>query len=74
MTQCSDCGKTLATEQDIARERCFGCHVKTVRLGFTYGKENFHGPTEREQQRYYEDSKAFKEGKIEKIPARAELI
>ena len=47
---------------------------KDVRLGFTYGQEAFHGPTERERQRAMEDSPRFKAGKIEKIPARQELI
>jgi hypothetical protein len=43
-------------------------------LGFTYGKENFHGLTEREQQRIMEDSPKFKAGLIEKVPSRRELI
>lgn len=29
---------------------CFKCHVKTINLGFTYGKDNFHGPTIKERQ------------------------
>lgn len=29
---------------------CFRCHLRTINLGFTYGKENFHGPTIREKQ------------------------
>lgn len=29
---------------------CFKCHIKTVRLGFTHGQEDFHGPTVRERQ------------------------
>lgn len=29
---------------------CFRCHIRTINLGFTYGKENFHGPTIREKQ------------------------
>ena len=29
---------------------CFKCHVKTIRLGSTQGKEEFHGPTIRERQ------------------------
>ncbi len=69
-----DCGRALESENDIKRGFCFGCHVKSVRLGFRYGKENWQGPTIREQQRYYEDSQAFKDGKISKVPARAELI
>lgn len=30
---------------------CFKCHVKTIRLGFTHGQEDFHGPTIGERQR-----------------------
>ena len=30
---------------------CFKCHVKSIRLGFTHGKEDFHGPTLGERQR-----------------------
>lgn len=29
---------------------CFRCHVKGVRMGFSYGKDQFHGPTLRERQ------------------------
>lgn len=29
---------------------CFKCHIKTVDIGFKYGKENFHGPTIKERQ------------------------
>ena len=29
---------------------CFKCHISTVNLGFTYGKEDFHGPTIKERQ------------------------
>jgi len=29
---------------------CFRCHIKGVRIGFTYGKEDFHGPTIKERQ------------------------
>jgi hypothetical protein len=68
------CKKELKSENDLKRGYCFGCHCKTVRLGYVDGKENFHGPTIRERQRYYEDSDAFKQGKIEKVPTRAELI
>lgn len=30
---------------------CFRCHVKDVNIGFTYGRDNFHGDTIREKQR-----------------------
>jgi hypothetical protein len=68
------CGNSITSENDLKRGLCFACHLKGVRLGFSHGREVFSGPTIREQQRYYEDSPAFKAGKIEKIPARAELI
>jgi len=49
---CEKCGKTF--HFDVIPRRgaiCFGCHVKTVRLGFSHGQENFHGRTIREQER-----------------------
>jgi hypothetical protein len=30
---------------------CFKCHLGMVNIGFTYGKENFHGDTIREKQK-----------------------
>ena len=30
---------------------CFKCHIKGIKWGFTYGKEDFHGPTVVERQR-----------------------
>lgn len=48
---CEQCGKPFRAEELPRRgEVCFGCHVKTIRLGFTYGQEDFHGPTIRERQ------------------------
>ena len=29
---------------------CFKCHIQGIRFGFTYGKEDFHGPTIKERQ------------------------
>jgi hypothetical protein len=72
--QCSTCSKPIEAENDLKRGRCFKCHVKNVRLGFTHGKEDFHGPTVRQRQREMEDSPRFKAGEIEKVPARKELI
>lgn len=38
---------------------CFKCHVKGVHIGFTQGKEEFHGPTIGERARKtIEDSRA----------------
>jgi len=49
---CEQCMRSFYDE-DLPRrgEICFGCHVKSVNLGFTYGKENFHGDTIGERQR-----------------------
>ena len=49
---CETCGKSFEFD-DIPPRRgavCFGCHLKTIRLGFTHGKEDFHGPTIKERQ------------------------
>lgn len=49
---CIHCNRLFQAEELPRRgEVCFGCHVKTIRLGFTYGQEDFHGPTIRERQR-----------------------
>ena len=71
MTNCT-CGKPIASENDLKRGLCFACHIKGVKLGVP---NTFKAAqTIREQQRYYEDSNAFKSGKITKVPERAELI
>jgi len=56
---CELCKKQFEAEELPRRgEVCFGCHVKSIRLGFTYGKEDFHGPTIRErQQKTVDDAK-----------------
>lgn len=48
---CTECG-TLISVSEIPRRGkvCFKCHVKTIDLGFKYGKDNFHGPTIKERQ------------------------
>ena len=49
---CNQCGKTFTF--DVVPRRgaiCFKCHVGSVNLGFTYGRDNFHGPTIGERQR-----------------------
>jgi hypothetical protein len=74
---CDLCDNTLATENDENRGICFRCHVKGIKFGFRstgYGQSNWNESTIREVQRSYEESDAFKQGKIEKIPARKELI
>lgn len=71
MTTCT-CGKPIDSENDLKRGLCFGCHIKNIRLDVP---KTFKAvQTIREQQRFYEDSNAFKSGKITKVPERAELI
>lgn len=45
---------------------CFACKVSTVRLTYTYGREDFHGPTlgERIEQQW----KDVKEGGVDAEP------
>ncbi len=48
---CTECKNTF--EADVTPRRgaiCFRCHLKTVSIGFAYGKEDFHGPTIKERQ------------------------
>jgi len=48
---CKPCGKSFeAAELPRRGNICFKCHIGTVNLGFTYGKEDFHGPTIKERQ------------------------
>ena len=48
---CDQCASRFEAEELPHRGAvCFKCHVKTIRLGFTYGREDFHGPTVRERQ------------------------
>jgi hypothetical protein len=48
---CDSCQNTFVSDEMPRRgPRCFRCHVRSVNLGFTYGKEDFHGPTIRERQ------------------------
>ena len=50
--RCLDCLSTFM-EAELPRRGsiCFKCHIKGIKWGFTYGKEDFHGPTVRERQR-----------------------
>lgn len=49
---CNHCGKSFEFDEELPRRGavCFGCHLKTIRIGFTHGKEDFHGPTIKERQ------------------------
>ena len=51
MFLCEDCGKSVVLDMIPRRGKiCFGCHLKGIRLGFSHGKEDFHGPTIKERQ------------------------
>lgn len=48
---CEQCSKEF--EVDVTPRRgaiCFACHVKGIRIGFSHGKSDFHGPTIKERQ------------------------
>jgi len=48
---CQQCSKQFEVEEMPLRGPvCFKCHIKTIRLGFTQGRDEFHGPTIRERQ------------------------
>jgi hypothetical protein len=52
LSTCTECLTVFEYEGKLPRRGsvCFRCHVKGVRLGFTHGKEDFHGPTIKERQ------------------------
>ena len=45
--KCDTCGNTLPkdkfNEESYSPETCFKCRVNGVRLGFSAGRQNFHG-------------------------------
>lgn len=48
---CDNCSTDFYTPELPRRGAiCFKCHIGTVNLGFTYGKQDFHGPTIKERQ------------------------
>lgn len=51
-TTCTECLTTFEYKDKLPRRGaiCFRCHVRGVRLGFTHGKEDFHGPTIKQRQ------------------------
>jgi hypothetical protein len=70
-TNCTECGELFTF--DVLPRRgavCFRCHIKGIRLGYTHGKEDFHGPTIRERQREIEASNAAKGNSIEPVGKR----
>lgn len=48
---CKECSNEFeVAEMPHRGPICFRCHVRTIRLGFRQGREEFHGPTIRERQ------------------------
>ena len=47
---CDNCSTEFYAPELPSGCYCFKCHISTVNLGFTYGKEDFHGPTIKERQ------------------------
>ena len=48
---CLECGDNAYQVVQKRGEVCFKCHIKGIKLAFTYGKETFTGPTIGELQR-----------------------
>jgi len=49
---CERCSQDFESEEIPRRGSiCFRCHIRTIDIGFTYGKSDFHGPTIGERQR-----------------------
>lgn len=71
---CSDCYKVLFTENDRKHGVCFKCRIGSVSLGFTYGKEEFHGPTINERKAEQEAGYRAAGIDFEPVPLRKELI
>ena len=50
--RCLDCLSTFVSDELPRRgSYCFKCHIRDIKWGYTYGKEDFHGPTVVERQR-----------------------
>lgn len=48
---CERCDKNVVVDEMPRRGPiCFACHVRTIHVGFSHGKEDFHGPTIKERQ------------------------
>lgn len=57
---CNECQNQFEAEELPRRGKvCFKCHVRSIRLGFRQGRDEFHGPTIKERQ-----EQAIKEAKI----------
>lgn len=49
---CEQCSRHFFDEALPRRGSiCFGCHIKSIEIGYSHGRENFHGDTIGEKQR-----------------------
>jgi hypothetical protein len=71
LTTCPSCSKRIELDADSRRTECFKCHVGSIRLGFTQGKDDFHGPTVRERQRSQEAAMTAAGVSWDKLPEKA---
>jgi hypothetical protein len=53
---CESCGQSFEFDEELPRRGavCFRCHIRGISIGFTYGKQDFHGPTINERRRQQE--------------------
>ena len=71
MANCTECGETFSFETLPRRGKvCFRCHLKTIRMGFSEGRETFHGETIRERCREIESEAAAQGRQIELVGKR----
>ena len=72
---CNTCGSKFETlEIPFRGEVCFKCHLQNVGFKYTWGKEDFHGPTVRQRQQ--EQVEVARNAGLDPVPVpvRQELI
>jgi hypothetical protein len=69
--RCLDCLTEFEADELPRRGSiCFKCHIRSINLGFTYGKDDFHGPTIGERAREQERQAAEAGIKAEPVGSR----
>lgn len=71
-TNCNSCGVPTDFGDTLPRRGpiCFRCHIGSVRLGFSAGKEDFHGPTIKQRQDQIEHRARIQGRQIERVGER----
>jgi|JI9StandDraft_1071089.scaffolds.fasta_scaffold00275_20 hypothetical protein len=68
---CETCGATFTFDVIPRRGKiCFKCHLGGISIGFSHGKETFHGPTFGERQREIVDRAKETGREVEPVGAR----